>query len=88
MAKIARANFQKCIEVLGVLQSYWAGLRYIRIALVQKGEGAHTLTLTDDDSLSPQTIPDRVSEWWAQTSAKQSSDGLSRIPQDITLERY
>ena len=75
MAKIARANFQKCVDVLGVLQSYWHGLRYIRIALVQKGQGAYSLTLTEDDSLSPLVSPDRVSEWLARASTERNSKG-------------
>ena len=74
MAKIARANFQKCVDVLGDLQSYWAGLRYIRSALVQKGEGVHSVTLTDADDVSPQVLPDRLSEWLVNASAKQNSD--------------
>lgn len=77
MAKIARANFQKVVDVLGSLQSYWGGVRYIRSVLVQKGEGAAQLSLVGDDE--DVTVPDRVSEWIANASSKQNSDSESNV---------
>jgi predicted methyltransferase MtxX (methanogen marker protein 4) len=77
MAKIARANFQKVVDVLGSLQSYWGGVRYIRSVLVQKGEGAAHLSLVGDDE--DVTVPDRVSEWIANASSKQNSDSESNV---------
>jgi hypothetical protein len=75
MAKIARANFQKVVDVLGVLQSYWGGVRYIRSVLVQKGEGVAQLSLVGEGE--DLTVPDRVSEWIANASSKQNSDSKS-----------
>jgi hypothetical protein len=75
MAKIARANFQKVVDVLGVLQSYWGGVRYIRSVLIQKGEGVAQLSLVGEED--DVTVPDRVSEWIANASSKQNSDSES-----------
>jgi hypothetical protein len=72
MAKIARANFQKVVDVLEVLQSYWGGVRYIRSVLVQKGEGVAQISLVGEGE--ELTVPDRVSEWIANASSKQNSD--------------
>jgi hypothetical protein len=75
MAKIARVNFQKVVDVLEVLQSYWGGVRYIRSVLVQKGEGVAQISLVGEgEDLS---VPDRVSEWIANASSKQNSDSKS-----------
>ena len=75
MAKIARVNFQKVVDVLEVLQSYWGGVRYIRSVLVQKGEGVAQISLVGEgEDLS---VPDRVSEWIANASSKQNSDSES-----------
>jgi hypothetical protein len=72
MAKIARVNFQKVVDVLAVLESYWGGVRYIRSVLVQKGEGVAQISLVGDgEDLS---VPDRVFEWIANASSKQNSD--------------
>jgi hypothetical protein len=72
MAKIARVNFQKVVDVLAVLESYWGGVRYIRSVLVQKGEGVAQISLVGDgEDLS---VPDKVSEWIANASSKQNSD--------------
>jgi hypothetical protein len=75
MAKIARVNFQKVVDVLAVLESYWGGVRYIRSVLVQKGEGVAQISLVGEgEDLS---VPDRVSEWIANASSKQNSDSES-----------
>ena len=77
MAKIARTNFQKVVDVLGNLETYWGGVRYIRSVLIQKGEGVAQLSLVGEDK-EDVTVPDRLSEWIANASTKQNSDSESR----------
>lgn len=73
MAKIARTNFQKVVDVLGSLQTYWGGTRYIRSVLVQKGEGVAQLSLVGEEE-EDVTVPAGLSEWIANASTKQNSD--------------
>lgn len=77
MAKIARTNFQKVVDVLGNLQTYWGGARYIRSVLVQKGEGAAQLSLVGEEEEDVTTVPAGLSEWIANASTKQNSDSES-----------
>jgi hypothetical protein len=85
MAKIARANFQKVVDVLGVLQSYWGGVRYIRSVLIQKGEGVAQLSLVGEED--DVTVPDRVSEWIANASSKQNSDSESGMDRNVAGDK-
>lgn len=73
MAKIARSNLQKVVDVLGNLQEYWGGTRYIRSVLIQKGEGVAQLSLVGNDD-EDVTVPAGLSEWIANASTKQNSD--------------
>lgn len=76
MAKIARTNFQKVVDVLGNLQTYWGGCRYIRSVLIQKGEGVAQLSLVGEEE-GDVTVPAGLSEWIANASTKQNSDSES-----------
>jgi hypothetical protein len=83
MAKIARVNFQKVVDVLAVLESYWGGVRYIRSVLVQKGEGVAQISLVGDgEDLS---VPDKVYEWIANASSKQNSDSELSYSAELTV---
>jgi hypothetical protein len=83
MAKIARVNFQKVVDVLAVLESYWGGVRYIRSVLVQKGEGVAQISLVGEgEDLS---VPDKVSEWIANASSKQNSDSELSYSAELTV---
>lgn len=48
MARVSRANFEKCIDVLAVPQMRWAGVRYMRVALRQKRMGRGRIDLGED----------------------------------------
>jgi hypothetical protein len=45
IGRLARSNFQKCLDVLGHLEQYWAGARYLRTGLDQKGQGINQVSL-------------------------------------------
>lgn len=86
MAKIARTNFQKVVDVLGNLETYWGGARYIRSVLIQKGEGVAQISLVGggDDDEDVTTVPPGLSEWIANASTKQDADSRC-YPSDIFL---
>ena len=74
MAKIARTNFQKVVDVLGNLQTYWGGARYIRSVLVQKGEGAAQVSLVGEAENDTASVPPGLSEWIVSAATEQSTD--------------
>ncbi|WWC70480.1 uncharacterized protein I206_104431 [Kwoniella pini CBS 10737] len=78
LAKIARANFQRIIGLFDTLQSYWAGVRYIRGALLQKAEGTTHITLVDsvNEPLSGE-IPPTFAAMWSGQSETNHLVGLS-----------
>ncbi|WVW83580.1 hypothetical protein I302_105601 [Kwoniella bestiolae CBS 10118] len=78
LAKIARANFQRIIGLLDTLQSYWAGVRYIRGALLQKAEGATQITLLEDTNEVPGSdVPPALAAMWSGQSDTNHLVGLS-----------
>lgn len=75
MAKLSRQNYQRALDQLGFLQRYWAGVRYIRSALLQHGEGILQVTLTEDGMpASPAKLSDQLTEWLASASALNNGD--------------
>lgn len=74
MAKIARSNFQKVVDILGNLQKYWGGVRYIRSVLVQKGEGAAQVSLVGEAENDTASVPPGLSEWIVSAATEQSTD--------------
>ncbi|WWC93859.1 hypothetical protein V866_000695 [Kwoniella sp. B9012] len=78
LAKIARANFQRIIGLLDTLQSYWAGVRYIRGALLQKAEGATQITLLDNpNGVASPEVPPALAAMWSGQSDTSHLVGLS-----------
>lgn len=81
MARQSRASCQKCIDILAVPMSKWAGVRYLRVALEQKGRGVMTLDLgssgQDQGDASPEVMPDKLSEWLASSRHGDDVVGLS-----------
>lgn len=88
MARQSRASCQRCIDILAVPMSKWAGVRYLRVALEQKCRGVMKLDLgqlgTQGEQgeggegaaeASPEVMPDKLSEWLA--SSRHGDDGES-----------
>lgn len=62
--------------------SKWAGVRYLRVALEQKGRGVIRLDLGSSNADgaidgSPEVMPDKLSEWLAASSRSRDEDGMS-----------
>ena len=90
MARQSRASCQRCIDILAVPMSKWAGVRYLRVALEQKCRGVMKLDLgqlgTQGEQgeggegaaeASPEVMPDKLSEWLA--SSRHGDDGESMM---------
>ncbi len=72
LATAANQNYQRCYKALQSLDSYWAGCRYILIALDQKSKGLMDpllFTADDVDGQMPSTIPSFTSPGWRRRSS-------------------
>jgi hypothetical protein len=49
MARVSRANYEKCIDLLKVPLGRWAGVRYLRVALRQKRYGKGRIDLGGEE---------------------------------------
>jgi hypothetical protein len=82
LASAANQNYQRCYKALKILDSYWAGCRYILTALDQKSKGLMDpllYTSDDIDGPMPSTEPSFTSPGWRRSSAVGVSMGLGRL---------
>lgn len=85
LASAANQNYQRCYKALKLLDSYWAGCRYILTALDQKSKGLMDpllFTADDVDGPMPSTEPSFTTPGWRRTTSHSSSMGgpaLSRL---------
>lgn len=76
LATAANQNYQRCYKALKVLDSYWAGCRYILTALDQKSKGLMDpllFTQEDVDGEMPSTEPSFTTPGWRRSSHGVSS---------------
>ncbi|ETN37539.1 uncharacterized protein HMPREF1541_07161 [Cyphellophora europaea CBS 101466] len=82
LASAANQNYQRCYKALKILDSYWAGCRYILTALDQKSKGLMDpllYTSDDIDGPMPSTEPSFTSPGWRRNTSLSASLGLSRL---------
>ncbi|EXJ83372.1 hypothetical protein A1O1_06994 [Capronia coronata CBS 617.96] len=78
LATAANQNYQRCYRALKVMDSYWAGCRYILTALDQKSKGLKDpllFTAEDIDGEMPSTEPSFTTPGWRRSSALAASLG-------------
>jgi len=64
LAAAANQNYQRCYKALQQLEVYWAGVRYILVALDQRAKGvADPETYTQQEYESTKLKPDAVPNW-------------------------
>lgn len=82
LASAANQNYQRCYKALKILDSYWAGCRYILTALDQKSKGLMDpllYTSDDIDGPMPSTEPSFTSPGWRRSTSISASLGLTRL---------
>lgn len=82
LASAANQNYQRCYKALKILDSYWAGCRYILTALDQKSKGLMDpllYTSDDIDGPMPSTEPSFTSPGWRRSTSISASLGLNRL---------
>ena len=78
LASAANQNYQRCYKALKILDSYWAGCRYILTALDQKSKGLMDpllYTSDDIDGPMPSTEPSFTSPGWRRSTSMSASLG-------------
>ena len=78
LAAAANQNYQRCYKALKMLDSYWAGCRYILTALDQKLKGLMDPLLFTQDDLDgdmPSTEPSFTTPGWRRTMSNSASMG-------------
>jgi hypothetical protein len=86
LASVANQNYQRCYKALQQLEIYWAGTRYILVALDQKAKGVwDPETYTDQEYESTKINNDIVPAWRRKILAAAPSPGnrfvdLARSP--------
>lgn len=83
LATAANQNYQRCYKALKLLDSYWAGCRYILTALDQKSKGLMDpllFTSEDVDGQMPSTQPSFTTPGWRKTSWAASLGGSTFDP--------
>lgn len=71
LATAANQNYQRCYKALKMLDSYWAGCRYILVALDQKAKGLMDpilFTQEDIDGEMPSIEPSFTQPGWRRSS--------------------
>lgn len=66
LASAANQNYQRCYKALQQLETYWAGIKYILVALDQKAKGIwdpETFTEQDFESTRPRSAQDMIPNW-------------------------
>ena len=73
----ANTNYQRCYKALKVLDSYWAGCRYILTALDQMSKGLMDplLFTSEDVDEMPSTVPSFTTPGWRRSTAHRASMG-------------
>jgi hypothetical protein len=73
----ANTNYQRCYNALKVLESYWAGCRYILTALDQMSEGLMDplLFTAEDVDEMPSTAPSFTTPGWRRSISQRASMG-------------
>jgi hypothetical protein len=82
LASAANQNYQRCYKALKILDSHWAGCRYILTALDQKSKGLMDpllYTSDDIDGPMPSTEPSFTSPGWRRSTSISASLGLNRL---------
>ena len=80
LASAANQNYQRCYKALKILDSYWAGCRYILTALDQKSKGLMDpllYTSDDVDGPMPSTEPSFTTPGWRRSHPHVASMGAS-----------
>lgn len=80
LASAANQNYQRCYKALKILDSYWAGCRYILTALDQKSKGLMDpllFTSDDVDGPMPSTEPSFTTPGWRRSNPHAASMGAS-----------
>lgn len=79
LAAAANQNYQKCYKALQQLEKYWAGTRYLLVALDQKAKGIwDPETYTEQEYESTKVKPDFLPSWQRNLSTNPSTSG--RLP--------
>jgi hypothetical protein len=82
LASAANQNYQRCYKALKILDSYWAGTRYILTALDQKSKGLMSpllYTSEDVDGPMPSTEPSFTTPGWRRSTSHAASMGASTL---------
>ena len=82
LASAANQNYQRCYKALKILDSYWAGCRYILTALDQKSKGLMSpllYTSEDVDGPMPSTEPSFTTPGWRRSTSQSASMGASAL---------
>jgi hypothetical protein len=81
LASAANQNYQRCYKALQQLETYWAGTRYILVALDQKAKGIwDPETYTEQEYESTKIKPDLVPNWRKRLPPISPSPSLLRSP--------
>ncbi|TVY85053.1 Nitrogen assimilation transcription factor nit-4 [Lachnellula suecica] len=76
LAAAANQNYQRCYKALQQLEIYWAGARYILVALDQKAKGIwDPETYTEQEYESTKTKQDMIPNWRRKLSLAAPSPG-------------
>jgi hypothetical protein len=74
----ANTNYQRCYKALQILESYWAGCRYILTALDQMSTGLMDplLFTSEDVEEMPSTAPSFTTPGWRRSTTHRASMGV------------
>jgi hypothetical protein len=76
LASAANQNYQRCYKALQQLETYWAGARYILVALDQKAKGIwDPETYTEQEYESTKVRQDMIPNWRRKLSMAAPSPG-------------
>ncbi|KAE8440919.1 hypothetical protein EG329_006316 [Mollisiaceae sp. DMI_Dod_QoI] len=80
LASAANQNYQRCYKALQQLETYWAGTRYILVALDQKAKGIwDPETYTEQEYESTKTRHDMIPSWQKKLSMTAPSPRMADL---------
>jgi hypothetical protein len=80
LASAANQNYQRCYKALQQLETYWAGTRYILVALDQKAKGIwDPETYTEQEYEATKIKQDMIPNWRRKLSLAGPSTPISRL---------